>query len=124
MSLRVLYRSTLLSALMLLSAWAAFAQVGAPSSCSGTATVTAANITFPGSGKTGPTFPSQYLTIVNPNSGTIWINPVGTAVANGGDSIPILSNGSVSWSQPNNAPPATVSIISPSGSQAYTCLYR
>ena len=46
----------------------AHAQAGQPSDCSGTATSTAAAITYPTSGATGPTSPSQFVTVANPSA--------------------------------------------------------
>lgn len=107
----------------------ALAQTGAPSQC-GPASVgtAAAAIVFPASGAHGKLAPTKYLFISNPNaSGTLWVNaqPGGTAAANTAGSIPLAALGGwVEWSQPQEAPPVTVSIIGSASSMAVTCNYQ
>jgi hypothetical protein len=111
---------------------AAFAQSSQPSNCSGTATNVSGVIVFPTSGQTGPTFPSQFLTIANPSaSATLWVCAAKgcTAAANAAGSIALSPVGSVgqngiSWWKGAFPPPRTVSIISSAASQAFTCNYQ
>lgn len=123
----------LIAALILGLSWSsARAQMSQPSNCSGTATNTAAVIAFPTSGETGPTFPSQYLTITNPDaSATLWVCAAKncTAAANGAGSIALSPTGSagqngISWWKGAFPPPARVGIISTAASQAFTCNYQ
>ena len=118
--------SLLATALWLSLIGAAVAQTGAPTSCSGTATGTAAAVPFPASGAHGPTKPQLYVTIVNASSDIIWVNPVGGAAAVGtAGSMPLTATGgSVTWFAPQFPPPGTISIISAGTSSAYTCAYQ
>lgn len=111
-----------LSAAIALSAGRAEAAQGMLSNCSMTVTGSAANITFPASGNTGPKSPNTYLTLQNTSSDNIWFNPFGTA-----------TTASPSWKLAPTAGynftgddpiPATVSVISDGTSSALTCWYR
>lgn len=108
--------------------WAAVAwgQAGQPSDCSGTVGATAALVTYPKSGGTGPTSPQQFVTIANPHaSAVLWINAVGgTAAANTAGSFAIVPNGSASFSRPSYSPPSRISIIASGADTPYTCLYN
>ena len=119
-------------ALLCAGAAAALAQQSQPSNCSGTATSTAAAIVFPAAGNTGPTFPSQFLTIANPSaSATLWVcaSKGCTATANAAASIALSPVGSagqngISFWKGAFPPPLTVSILSSVASSPFTCLYE
>ena len=118
--------------ILCICAFAAFAQQSQPSDCSGTATNVAADIAFPTSGATGPTYPSQYLTIANPSSSaTLWVCAAKgcTAAAGGAGSFslsPIATAGQngISWWKGAFPPPARVSIVSSAGSSSFSCNYQ
>jgi hypothetical protein len=114
------------SALAVLFASPAGAQVGAPVPCGPTSVgAVAAPITYPAPGAHGPTYPHQYVTIVNPSAATtIWVSPTGTAVVGASGSFPLTAGGSATWYQPQFPPPATISVISASGSVVLTCYYQ
>lgn len=113
--------------LWLLLAAVALAQTGQASNCSGTATGTAALVTFPKSGTTGNAVPTRYVTIVNASaSDTLWLNwlPGGTAAANTAGSIPLTSTGSsITWTAPYPVP-GRISIITSGTSTPYSCYYQ
>lgn len=119
-------------AILALLLWpaAVFGQAGAPNAC-GPVSVgnSAVAITFPASGQTGPSAPTQYVTIVNPHgANTCWINaqPGGTAAANTAGSMPLNPNGGYwTWSVGGGYPPPVgISIICPAGATPVTCNYR
>jgi hypothetical protein len=123
----------LLATIILALSWTnARAQMSQPSNCSGTATSTAAVIVFPTSGETGPTFPSQFLTISNPSaSATLWVcsSKNCTATANTAASIALSPTGAVgqngiSWWKGAFPPPARVSILSSAATSPFTCVYE
>jgi hypothetical protein len=123
----------LIAAVVLAFSWTnARAQQSQPSNCSGTATSTAAVIVFPTSGETGPTFPSQFLTIANPSaSATLWVcaSKGCTATANTAASIALSPVGSagqngISFWKGAFPPPTRVSILSSAASSPFTCLYE
>jgi len=85
-----------------------------PTSCSGTAETTAANITF-----RHP--PASFITIVNPSaSATLWVSATGTAAANSAESFPLVATGNSATLPPQ----PTVSIIASAASTPYTCFFR
>jgi len=85
--------------------------------CSGTATTSSAPLTL-------RTFPQAHLEIGNPgtNTGNICINPFGgTAACAGGNWV--LAPGTAVWRDFPSIP-AALTVISPSGSQGFTCDYQ
>lgn len=125
---RGIFNALLLSiAFWLLLTVAALAQAGQASNCSGTATGTAALVSFPKSGATGNPVPTRYVTIVNASaSDTLWLNwlPGGTAAANTAGSIPLTSTGSsITWTAPYTVP-GRISIITSGTSTPYSCYYQ
>lgn len=118
--------------LLLLALWPslALAQSAAPSACGPISVGTSAvAMTFPAAGATGPSAPTQYLTIVNPHAtNTCWVNALrgGTAAANTAGSIPLNPlGGSISWSVALGfPPPAAASIICSGAATPVTCNYR
>ena len=104
----------------------------APSNCSALATGTASKIAFPAPGDTGPSFPSQFLTISNPSATvTLWVCVAKNCVpgVNGAGSIALSPTGGVgqnglSWWKGAFPPPAVVSIMTSGGTSGYTCIYE
>lgn len=120
-------RIFILALALTLLAHLAFAQTGAPSDCSGSVGLSAAAISFPAAGKTGPTVPTRYVTIFNSHATqNLWVNPTpgGTAAANTAGSAEIVPAGSLSWYQPAYPPPQTISIVGSGAATTYTCWYQ
>lgn len=119
-----------LAAVLLLWSGVAQAQVGAPTLCGPTSVgATATTVTYPSSGG-GPSKPTKYVTITNPNaSGFLCVSPTTTAAVSGSG----CANGSIyvgplasplAWYQPEFAPPATLSVVGSTGGLVVTCLYQ
>jgi hypothetical protein len=110
-----------LAAALCLVALPAYAQLGAPTDCSGTVGSSASvAITFSHS-------PALYVTVVNPNaSAKLAINPTGAAVIDSSGSYPMDSIGtSWTWSAAQGMPPpATINIIASASSTGYTCKFQ
>lgn len=107
--------------------FAASAQTGAPSDCSGTVGTVSTAITFPSSGNTGPTVPRSYLMIQNvAGTNKLAVNTGAAAVIDTNGSISLDSAGSsVLWSAAQGTlPPANVNIIASASSTPYTCKYQ
>lgn len=111
------------SAAALLIAAPAFAN-----DCSGTVGTSAASVSFPSSGNTGPSRPTQYVTISNPagagSTPRLAVNPDSTAVDGGAGSFVLYPGGSITWTVPDYPVPASISIIASAGSTPYTCKYQ
>lgn len=122
----------ILAALLFGFARQGHAQAGQPSDCSGTATSAAATITYPTSGATGSTSPSQFVTISNPSAtATLWVCAAKgcTAAANTAGSVALGPVGGVgvngiSWWRPGFPLPQAISILSSAASSPFTCNYQ
>lgn len=116
-------KSTAAIVLCLLLAPRAFAQVGAPTSCSGTVGTASTPITF---GTGGPSKPSLYVSITNPGSAAnLCVRPNGAAVIGGTGCIPIGPGGLIWWSAAEGMPPpAAINIIADTSSTPYSCWYQ
>lgn len=124
---RVFCGALIVAGVILIGCTIAFAQTGAPNDCSGSVDASAATVSFPKSGATGPTFPSQYVTIQNIHATqTLWVNPMpsGTAAASTAGSYQIGPGQSISWANPQYPPPSRISVIGSGSSTIYTCAYR
>lgn len=94
------------------------------SDCSQTVGASAAAVTFPASGKTGPTRPTTYLEICNAHaSQTLGVNFVGGTAAIGSTGTLTLNPGGCQWW--NQPPiPAALSVIGSAGSTVTACGYN
>lgn len=113
--------------LILLAASPLWAQASQPNNCSGTVSTVAAAVAFPTSGATGPSKPTQYVTITNPHASNnlgVNVEPGGTAAIGSAGTVTIVPGGSMTWWQPAYPPPAAVSIIASGSSTPYTCMYK
>lgn len=109
----------------------ALAQTGAPSQCGPTSIgATAAPITYPASGGTGPSFPTKFVSIAVPNgSQYACAATTGTAATSGsgcaagafyiGPFAPPLT-----WAQPSYPPPAGISVVGSGSGTPLTCAYQ
>jgi hypothetical protein len=125
--LRAAFKIGLLGSLVLLALYRfAFAQIGAPSQCGPSSVgVTAAAVTFPLAGTTGSPAPHRYLTIHNPSTATLWVNPFGgTAAASTAGSMEIAAGAYLSWYLPEFPLPVSISIVASAGGTPITCAYQ
>lgn len=105
---------------LMLIASPAFAQVGAPTDCSGTVGASSTAITF-----SHP--PQLYVTVVN-SAGTnkLAVNPTAAAAIDTSGSLPMDAVGAGwTWSAGQGMPPPiTLNIIASSSSTPYTCKFQ
>lgn len=110
----------------------ALAQTGGPAQCGPTTVgITASAIAYPASGTKGPTAPTSYVSIANPNSsGYFCVNSLGGTAATSGTGCAAGSfyvgalSSPLTWAQPSYAPPFSISIIGSAGNMALTCAYN
>lgn len=119
----------LLAAAVLCLPCAANAAPGALSDCSGTVSASSAAISFPKSGGTGPSAPTEYLLISNPDAAAkLGVNAAGAAAAIGSaGTVTLLGTAATNplpvliWA---GDPPMAVQVISDGSGKPYTCWYR
>jgi hypothetical protein len=97
------------------------ALAGAPSPCGGTVGTGSALVVFPASGH-GPSKPTQYVTISNPGTNTLYVNGHGSTATS--SDMPLLTGGYITWAFPAYPPPAVISIIASGSSSPYACEYQ
>ena len=99
-------------------------QTGAVSSCSQTVGASAAPVTFPAAGATGPNVPRVYLEICNAHAsntlGINWTN--GTASIGAAGTLTLNPGGCKWWSE--TVIPASVSVIGSAGGTVTACGYQ
>jgi hypothetical protein len=93
--------------------------------CSQTVGATAAAISFPTSGATGPAQPSQFLIICNAHgSNTLGLNDVGGTAAIGSAGTLTLNPGGCKWYEGSNQMPPRPSVIGSNANTTTACFYR
>jgi hypothetical protein len=104
---------------LLLLGGPAYAQIGAPTDCSGTAGITSAAIVF--------SHPPGLYVLLNDPSGTatLAVNPNGAAVVGGSGSVGIASNATLLLSAAQGVPPwATINIIASAAATPFSCKFQ